>query len=210
LLERALVIENISLSKGGSMSPKELRVWETVSKRTILKSGKFLTVENHIIKLPSGQVISDWPWIIIPSAAIVLAVTENDEFLCFRQTKYAVEGTTLAPVGGMLEPDEKPMDAAKRELLEETGYESAHWISFGSYILDPNRGIATMYLFLALKAKQVTEPNSDDLEDQELLLLSQNEIEDALKSGEFKILAWSAVVSMSLNYITDSKNHGML
>jgi ADP-ribose pyrophosphatase len=209
-LERALVIENISLSKGGSMSPKELRVWETVSKRTILKSGKFLTVENHIIKLPSGQVISDWPWIIIPSAAIVLAVTENDEFLCFRQTKYAVEGTTLAPVGGMLEPDEKPLDAAKRELLEETGYESAHWISFGSYILDPNRGIATMYLFLALKAKQVTEPNSDDLEDQELLLLSQNEIEDALKSGEFKILAWSAVVSMSLNYITDSKNHGML
>ncbi|NMC29874.1 MAG: NUDIX hydrolase [Pelolinea sp.] len=192
------------------MSPKELRVWETVSKRTILKSGKFLTVENHIIKLPSGQVISDWPWIIIPSAAIVLAVTENDEFLCFRQTKYAVEGTTLAPVGGMLEPDEKPLDAAKRELLEETGYESAHWISFGSYILDPNRGIATMYLFLALKAKQVTEPNSDDLEDQELLLLSQNEIEDALKSGEFKILAWSAVVSMSLNYITDSKNHGML
>jgi ADP-ribose pyrophosphatase len=209
-LERALVIENISLSKGGSMSPKELRVWETVSKKTILKPGKFLTVENHIIKLPSGQVISDWPWIIIPSAAIVLAVTENDEFLCFRQTKYAVEGTTLAPVGGMLEPDEKPLDAAKRELLEETGYESAHWISFGSYILDPNRGIATMYLFLALKAKQVTEPNSDDLEDQELLLLSQNEIEDALKSGEFKILAWSAVVSMSLNYITDSKNHGML
>jgi ADP-ribose pyrophosphatase len=188
------------------MNPKELRVWETVSKKTILKHSKFLTVENHVIKLPGGQVISDWPWIIIPSAAIVLAVTENDEFLCFRQTKYAVEGTTLAPVGGMLEPDEKPMDAAKRELLEETGYESAQWVSLGNYILDPNRGIASMHLFLALNAKYVTEPNSDDLEDQELLLLSQHEIEDALKSGEFKILAWSAVVSMSLNYIAASRN----
>jgi len=93
------------------------------------------------------------PWIIIPSAAIVLAVTEDNQFLYFRQTKYAVEGTTLAPVGGMLEPNEKPLDAAKRELLEETGYESTHWVSLGSYALDPNRGIATMHLFLALEAK---------------------------------------------------------
>jgi ADP-ribose pyrophosphatase len=187
------------------MSPKELRVWETVSKSTILKHNKFLTVESHTIKLPNGQVIPDWAWLIIPSAAIVLAVTEDDGFLCFRQTKYAVEGTILAPVGGMLEPDEKPIEAAKRELLEETGYESTHWVNLGSYILDPNRGIATMHLFLALEAKQIMEPNSDDLEDQELLLLSQNEIESALKSGEFKILAWAAVVSMSFNYITVSK-----
>jgi len=44
------------------------------------------------------------------------------------------------------------------------------------------------------------EPHSDDLEDQELLFLNQSEIENALKSGEFKILAWAAVISMSLNY----------
>ena len=78
-------------------------------------------MENHVVKLPDGQVIPDWPWLIIPSAAIVLAVTEEDKFLCFRQTKYAVEGETLAPVGGMLEPGEPPFDAAKRELLEEMG-----------------------------------------------------------------------------------------
>lgn len=57
-----------------------------------------------------------------------------------------------------------------------------------------------MHLFLTLEAKQIMEPHSDDLEDQELLFLSQSEIENALKSGEFKILAWAAVISMSLNY----------
>ena len=187
------------------MSKKELRVWETVSRKTILEHGKFLTVENHIVKLPDGKVIPDWAWLIIPSAAIVLAVTEDNKFLCFRQTKYAVEGTSLAPVGGMLEPNEEPIDAAKRELLEEMGYESSDWISLGSHILDPNRGIATMHLFLVLNAKRVAEPNSDDLEDQELLFLSQDEIETALNAGEFKILAWSAVVAMSLNYINASE-----
>ena len=183
------------------MSKKELRVWETISRKTILNHNKFLTVESHTVKLPDGQIIPDWAWIIIPSAAIVLAVTSDNKFLCFRQTKYAVEGTALAPVGGMLEPNETPLDAAKRELLEEMGYESSEWINLGSHILDPNRGIATMHLFLALNAKQVAPPNSDDLEDQELLLLSQSEIENALKAGEFKILAWSAVVAMSLNYL---------
>jgi len=183
------------------MEKKKLRVWETVSKETILNHSKFLTVESHTVKLPDGQIIPDWVWVIIPSAAIVLAMTSDNKFLCFRQTKYAVEGTTLAPVGGMLEPNEEPLTAAKRELLEETGYEASEWVSLGSHILDPNRGIATMHLFLALNAKQVTEPNSDDLEDQELLFLTQNELEDALNAGEFKILAWSAVVAMSLNYL---------
>ncbi len=183
------------------MEKKELRIWETVSKKMILNHSKFLTVESHTVKLPDGQIIPDWAWVIIPSAAIVLAMTPDKRFLCFRQTKYAVEGTTLAPVGGMLEPNEEPLHAAKRELLEETGHQASEWINLGSHILDPNRGIATMHLFLALNAEQITEPNSDDLEDQELLSLTRSELEEALSAGEFKILAWSAVVAMSLNYL---------
>jgi ADP-ribose pyrophosphatase len=183
------------------MDKKGLRAWETVARKTILHHSKFLTVESHTVKLPDGQIIPDWAWLIIPSAAIILAVTSDNKFLCFRQTKYAVEGTTLAPVAGMLEPNEIPLDAAKRELLEETGYEASEWADLGSHILDPNRGIATMHLFLALNAKQITQPNSDDLEDQELLLLTHNEIENALRAGKFKILAWSAIVAMALNYL---------
>ena len=190
------------------MNRKGLRVWETLSRTTILTHNKFLTVESHAVKLPDGHIIPDWAWIIIPDAVIVLAVTANHKFLCFRQTKYAVDGVALAPVGGMLEPEEMPLDAAKRELLEETGYEASEWVNLGSHILDPNRGIATMHLFLALNAKQITQPDSDDLEDQELLFLSQHEVENALNAGEFKILAWSAVVAMSLNYLNTSGKQG--
>jgi len=188
------------------MSRKVLRKWKTLSKETIINPNKFLTVENHVVKLPDGRIIPDWTWLIIPSAVIVLAVTADEKFLCFHQTKYAVKGTTLAPVGGMLELDERPLEAAKRELLEETGYVASEWIPFGSHILDPNRGIATMHLFLALDAKRVAEPDSDDLEDQELLLLSRSEIEEAYQTGQFKILSWSAVVAMSLKYLSSDEN----
>jgi ADP-ribose pyrophosphatase len=180
---------------------KELRAWETLSRKTLLRQNKFLTVESHAVKLPDGEIIPDWAWLIIPSAAIVLAVTEDGRFLCFRQTKYAVEGSSLAPVGGMLEPDEPPLQAAKRELLEEMGCQASEWVNLGSYVLDPNRGIATMHLFLALNARKVAEPDSDDLEDQEPVSLSRSEIEQALRAGEFKVLAWAAVVALALQYL---------
>lgn len=183
------------------MKDMELRPWKTLSKETILKPNKFLKVEKHVVKLPDGQIIPDWTWLTIPSAVIVLSRTEVGQFLCFRQIKYAVEGITLAPVGGMLEPGEEPLIAAKRELLEETGYQASEWVSFGGYVLDPNRGIATIHLFLALNAQKAAEPIKDDLEDQVLLFLSQGEVEDAYQKGAFKILSWSAVVAMSLNYL---------
>jgi ADP-ribose pyrophosphatase len=62
------------------MSHSKLRVWKTISRETILQHNKFLTVENHVVKLPDGKIITDWPWLIIPSAAIVLSVTKDGNF----------------------------------------------------------------------------------------------------------------------------------
>jgi ADP-ribose pyrophosphatase len=131
-------------------------------------------------------------------AASVIAVTEAGEFLCFRQTKYAVDGETLAPVGGYLEPGEDPLSAAKRELLEEAGYEAADWQSLGQYAVDGNRGAGNAHLFLATGAHQTTEPDADDLEEMQFLLLSRAEVETALHNGEFKALPWSAAFALAL------------
>ena len=180
---------------------KTLRPWKTLSKRLVLDFNKFLKVESHTIKLPDGSIIDDWAWVISPDAVIVLACDENGYFLCFRQTKYAVDGVSLAPVGGMLGKDEEPLVAAKRELLEETGHEASKWVSLGSFMLEPNRGVNAAHLFLALGARKVTEPDSDDLEDQELLLLSKEELKSALLRGKFKVLPWTAVVAMALNWL---------
>lgn len=180
-----------------------MKTWETLSRRTILEHSKYLKVESHTIELPNGEIISDWPWIITPDAAIVLAMTANGKFLCFRQTKYGIDGTSLAPVGGHIESNENPLDAAKRELLEETGYEATDWVNLGSYTVGPNRGIAKRYLFLAQGAKKVTTPSSDDLEEQQLLFLNQSELKAALHQGEFKVMVWAAIVALALNFLSN-------
>ena len=175
-----------------------MRTWKTLSQRTILSHSKYLVVEDHTVELPDGRVIPDWPWLILPDYINILPMTEDGRFLCFRQEKYGVEGTSLAPVGGYLDPGEEPLTAARRELLEEMGCEAAEWISLGSYRVDGNRGAGTAHLFLARGARRVAEVRTDDLEEQELLHLSRDELEAALVAGEFKVVAWATVVALAL------------
>lgn len=172
--------------------------WKTIERRTILDYSRFLSVEQHTVELPDGQRISDWPWVVTPDFANVVAVDGDGRFLLFRQTKYAIEDLSLAPVGGFLEPGEDPLVAAKRELLEETGYASDNWQFLGKYAVDGNRGAGNAHFFLARYAKQIAPRNADDLEEQELIFLTQAEVTEALIAGKFKVLPWMAIISLAL------------
>ncbi len=178
-----------------------MRLWKTLKKETILDFNKFLKVEKHTIELPDGRILDDWPWIISPDYVLVLPLTERGTLLMFHQTKYAVEGTSFAPVGGHLEPGEEPLAAAKRELREEMGCEAEEWISFGGYRANGNNGGGTGHLFLAINTRKVCEPIIDDLEDMEPVELTIDEAERKLFQGEIKVMGWVAMTAVGLLYL---------
>jgi ADP-ribose pyrophosphatase len=182
-----------------------MQPWKTLARHIRLEHGQFLTVEEHTVQLPDGRVIDDWPWVITPDYVNIVAVTDHDELICLRQTKYAVAGVSLAVVGGYLEPGEHPLTAAQRELLEETGYQAAEWINLGQYAVDGNRGAGTAHVFLALDARRVAEPEADDLEDQELVLLYRADAEVALLAGKFRVLPWANSVGLALLYLSQQR-----
>jgi ADP-ribose pyrophosphatase len=181
--------------------------WKTLSRRLVLDLGRYLVVENHTLELPDGKIIPDWAWIITPDYVNIVAVTPEDQIICFRQTKYSVTGDTLAVVGGFIEPGEEPLAAAQRELQEETGYTASRWIGLGSYAVDGNRGNGNAHFFLALDAKLTAPTHADDLEEQHLLLLSTSEVRDALMAGEFKVLPWTTIVALALQFIETRSVH---
>ncbi len=172
--------------------------WKTLSRQVILDKSPYLIVEQHNIELPDGRIIDNWPWVITPDFVNIAAITDEEQFLCFRQIKYAINGTSLAAVGGYINPGERPLSAAKRELLEETGYEATSWESLGTFSVGANRGIATAHFFLARGAHKVAEINSDDLEEQLLLFLNRAEVETAVARGAFKVLPWEAIMALAL------------
>lgn len=173
--------------------------WITHQRTTILDHNKFLRVENHVIELPDGHTIDDWAWVILPAYTNTVIETESGDYLVFKQTKYGIEGDSLALPGGYIEDGESPLEAAQREVREETGYEAEKWQSLGTYRVDANRGAGMAHLFLAKNARKVTAIQADDLEPQEPILLSRQALQTALMNGEFKVIAWAMGVAMALH-----------
>mgnify|MGYP001765556549 FL=1 len=172
--------------------------WQTLSSRLIFEQQPWIRVEARDLQLPDGQLIRDWIWLDTPNFVIVAAQDPESRFLVFEQTKYAVQGVTLAPVGGYIRPGEDPLAAAQRELKEETGCEAKDWTFLGAFATDANRGNGTGFYYLARGASQTGPVDSDDLEEQHLLLLTPAELKQALLDARVKVITWQACLAMAL------------
>ena len=91
----------------------------------------------------------------------IIPLTDDDRVVMVRQFRFGVEGFTLEIPGGMCDPGEEPAAAARRELLEESGYDSDDISPLGW--LHPNPAIQSnrCHTFLARAARKVGEPSPD-------------------------------------------------
>jgi ADP-ribose pyrophosphatase len=178
-----------------------MKPWKTLTRALVLDFNRWLKIESHKIELHDGRVIEEWPWVVIPSFVDVLPVLEDGRILCMRQFKYGVGEISLSTMGGMIDEGETPEQAARREMFEEMGCEAGEMVFLGKYASDANRGCGLAHLFLALDARQVTAPDSGDLEEQELVALTPAELRAAFLAGEFRMLSWAALVGLGLMYL---------
>jgi ADP-ribose pyrophosphatase len=93
-----------------------------------------------------------------------------------------------------MEKDEEPLVAAKRELLEETGYVSNDWTFLATRITQANAGGSWTHSFVARRCRKVAEPNSGDLEEMTIELLAPAELLAALAVGEMPLMADAAAL----------------
>ena len=102
-----------------------------------------------------------------------------------RQYRHALGRTSYELPCGVMEQGEEPLEAIKRELLEETGYGGGEW----RHLMDISANSSTMnnmtHCFLATGVEKISEPHLDDTEELEVYLLSREKVWELLKTNQF-------------------------
>jgi ADP-ribose pyrophosphatase len=127
-----------------------------------------------------------------PEWVNVVARTIAGKFVLVRQFRFGIGRVTTELPGGLIDSGETPRAAAERELIEETGYLAAQWSSLG--YVEPNPAIHDNRCrqFLAEACTRVMAQALDPGEDIQVVELSEDEVRDAVRSGE---IAHSLVIS---------------
>ena len=173
-----------------------MKKWKSISKKEIFyKYGR--GIEEVIYEMPDGREEKFYLNKEV-NGAFVFALTRNNMVILVKQFRPGPNDFTLeVPVGG-IDNDEKPIDAAKRELLEETGYlsdkiESIGWVYRSVY------GNAKNYFFLARNCHKVCEQNLDKNEEIEVILKTVEEFKEHLnKSPHANIMGYRALEYLGL------------
>jgi 8-oxo-dGTP pyrophosphatase MutT (NUDIX family) len=129
------------------------------------KNGLFYVIENP-----------DW--------VNVIALTREQEVVLIEQFRHGTEEIILEIPGGMVDENELPTAAARRELLEETGYSSENFIFLGKSHPNPAIQNNTIFHFLALECEKTAEISFDEHESIVTKLFPLNEIENLIKDGK--------------------------
>jgi 8-oxo-dGTP pyrophosphatase MutT (NUDIX family) len=114
----------------------------------------------------------------------VLPFTDEGELLLVRQHRYGVDRDSLEIPGGMVDPGESPSQAARRELLEETGYAPDRLEPIGQIESNPAILTNTTHTFLALGCRCVASPKLDGTEELELVKRPAGDVDRLLQGGE--------------------------
>jgi ADP-ribose pyrophosphatase len=135
----------------------------------LVYDGKLLKVRSDTVRLPDGAS-AEREWIEHPGAVAVLAVTDAGELVMERQFRYALGRDMIEVPAGKIDPGEDPLQTARRELAEETGYSAAQWSHVATIHLAIGYSNEHIEIYLARGLKQA-KAKLDDEEFLEVLTL---------------------------------------
>ncbi|MDH4455388.1 MAG: NUDIX hydrolase [Verrucomicrobiota bacterium] len=143
---------------------ESVHAWQILDSEVVYSARPFLEIERQRVLLPDGRQIEDFHQAWVTDYAIIYAETEGGDVVMVRLYKHGARAVGLMFPGGGIHAGEQSLEAAQRELLEETGYVSDDWALLKKLVVHANYGCGQAYYFHAKRARRVAAPSHDDLE----------------------------------------------
>ena len=146
-------------------------------------NGRVINLTKDEVKCPNGEnAIRE---IVHHRGGVAILYKADDKFIFEKQYRYALNEEIIEVPAGKLEEGEIPLEAAKRELLEETGYRPLEMIHLGDSYPTPGYSSEVIHLYYCPKAVK-EERHLDKDENIDLIYLSLEEIEELIANNEIK------------------------
>ncbi len=191
------------------MDDKDLR-WKLVKEEHITQD-KWIDFRQNIYELPDGAHIGPVYNFSKHSFSLVVATDEKGRYICVKQYRHGIdEITTEFPAGGIeyrqtedipyitasntIASEEEAFEAAKRELLEETGYVSDEWRHLYTFPANATLASNNVHIYAAKNCRKEGKQHLDDTEFLNVVLFDEAELRKHIFGGDFKqslhVLAW--------------------
>ena len=161
--------------------------WKKIESKEIFRT-PFFKLSVHKCIITSGKEMPNYYVVDFPHWVQVLAFDEKNNVIVVDQYRYPGQGNFWELPGGTSDPrvEEDHLNAAKRELLEETGYESEEWTYVGGHYPNPALQTNQCHLYIAKNCKKTSELNLDPFEELEVRVMPLEEFERHLHESDKK------------------------
>ncbi|MDE7470425.1 MAG: NUDIX hydrolase, partial [Paramuribaculum sp.] len=164
---------------------KDIEKWKVLDS-TYLFQRPWLTARRDCVQLPDGTIHNEYYVLEYPTWVNIIARTTAGQFVMVRQYRHGLGIVETELCAGVAEPGEDPETAARRELLEETGYSGGEWSLLTVLSPNPSSNNNLSYCFVAEGVELTDKQHLDATEDIAVLLMSRGEVEAMLRSEDLK------------------------
>ncbi len=158
--------------------------WEIVRSRYIVDD-RWIKLRADDCLTSDGKLVSPYYVLEYPPWVNVVALTPDENVVVLRQYRHGIRHVILEIPGGAVEKKEESIvDAIRRELLEETGYQAEKFIEVGTISANPVNHTNYIHCFLAFNARIASEPIPESTEQIEVLQMPIDELIESAYRGE--------------------------
>ncbi len=160
-----------------------IKEWKVLESEYLVRR-PWLTARRDRLELPDGRIIPEYYVLEYPNWVNVIAITKDGQFVMERQYRHAARKISLELPCGVMEEGETPLEAAQRELLEETGFGGGQWKKLMELSPNPSAMSNTTHCFLAIGVEKIAEQHLDETEELSVLFMTKEEVKRMLNENQ--------------------------